>query len=164
MKVKINVIKFETINGKKVGKAFSFPMDPKAMAKHKTEATVKKKIEEYILKSKIFRKEELKNLKYDMKEFLTEWRKQIPIVEAEMAKEQESSPNNAKSRITPERITRLAANEVFVFGSNSQGLHYGGAAKVAAEKFGAIMGQGHGMQGKSYAIDSMSGIDRKSVV
>ena len=158
MKVKINVIKFETINGKKVGKAFSFPMDPKAMAKHKTEATVKKKIEEYILKSKIFRKEELKNLKYDMKEFLTEWRQQIPVVVAEMAKEQESSPNNAISRITPERITRLAANEVFVFGSNSQGLHYGGAAKVAAEKFGAIMGQGHGMQGKSYAIDSMSGI------
>ena len=48
MKVKINVIKFETINGKKVGKAFSFPVDAEKMAKHKTEATVKKKVEEYI--------------------------------------------------------------------------------------------------------------------
>jgi uncharacterized protein (DUF1810 family) len=48
---------------------------------------------------------------------------------------------------------------VFVFGSNAQGLHYGGAAKVAVEKFGAIMGQGHGLQGKSYAINTMSGIE-----
>lgn len=99
MKIKINVIKFENVNGKKVGKAFSFPMDPKAMAKHKTEATVKKKIEEYILKSKIFRKEELKSLKYDMKEFLTEWRRQIPIVEAEKQREQESSPNDVFQKV-----------------------------------------------------------------
>lgn len=158
MRIKINVIKFENVNGKKVGKAFSFPMDPKAMAKHKTEATVKKKIEEYIAKSRIFKREELKDLKYDMKEFLTEWRRQIPIVEAEKQREQEVSPNNHMSRITPEHINRLASNEVFVFGSNSQGLHYGGAARAAVENFGAVMGQGHGMQGKSYAIDSMSGI------
>jgi hypothetical protein len=45
-----------------------------------------------------------------------------------------------------------------VFGSNERGLHYGGAAKAAYEKFGAIMGQGNGLQGKSYAIPSMSGI------
>ena len=43
--MKINVIKFETINGKKVGKAFSFPMDAKKMARYKTEATVRKKVE-----------------------------------------------------------------------------------------------------------------------
>ncbi len=55
-------------------------------------------------------------------------------------------------------ITRLAPNEVFVFGSNEQGLHYGGAAKAAVENFGAIMGQGNGLQGMSYAIPSMSGI------
>lgn len=47
---------------------------------------------------------------------------------------------------------------MFVFGSNEQGLHYGGAAKAAVENFGAIMGQGNGLQGKSYAIPSMSGI------
>lgn len=69
-----------------------------------------------------------------------------------------ASPNNPDSRITPDMITRLAPNEVFVFGSNEQGLHYGGAAKAAVENFGAIMGQGNGLQGKCYAIPSMSGI------
>lgn len=158
MKIKINVIKFEIVNGKKIGKAFSFPMDPKAMAKHKTEATVKKKVEEYIAKSKVFKKEELKDLKYDMKDFLAEWKRLVPIVEAERLKELETSINHTENRITPERIIRLASNEVFVFGSNARGLHHGGAAKVAVDKFGAIMGQGHGLQGKSYAINSMSGI------
>lgn len=156
--MKINVIKFETINGKKVGKAFSFPIDAKKMAKHKTEATVKKKVEEYIAKSGVFKKDELKDLKYDMKDFLQEWKRQKQIVEAELLKELEASANNADSRITPERISRLGKNEIFVFGSNAKGLHYGGAAKVAVESFGAIMGQGHGLQGKSYAINSMSGI------
>ena len=42
--------------------------------------------------------------------------------------------------------------EVFVFGSNLAGRHGAGAARVAYEKFGAIMGKGCGMQGQSYAI------------
>lgn len=63
------------------------------------------------------------------------------------------------NRITPEMITRLAPNEVFVFGSNLQGLHYGGAARFAVQNFGAIMGQGVGLQGNSYAIPTMSGIE-----
>ena len=91
MKVKINVFKFETINGKKVGKSFSFSFDAKQMAKHKTEATVKKKVEEYIAKSGVFKKDELKELKYDMKDFLQEWKKQKLIVEAELLKELEAS-------------------------------------------------------------------------
>lgn len=155
--MKINVIKFETINGKKVGKAFSFPMDAKKMARYKTEATVRKKVEEYVAKSGLFKKNELNELKYDMTDFLQEWKKQKPIVEAEMLKEPEAS-TNAGNRITPEHINRLGTNEVFVFGSNARGLHHGGAAKVAVESFGAVMGQGHGLQGKSYAINSMSGI------
>ena len=158
MKIKINVIKFETIGGKKIGKAFSFPMDAKKMAVHKTEATVKKKVEEYIAKSGVFKKEELGSLKYNMKDFLTEWKKQVKIAEAEKLKELEASVNAVETRITPDRITKLAGNEVFVFGSNALGLHHGGAARVAVDKFGAVMGQGHGMQGKSYAINSMSGI------
>ena len=60
-------------------------------------------------------------------------------------------------RITPNRITQLAANEIFVFGSNLQGHHYGGAARIANEKFGAIFGQGVGLQGQSYAIPTMQG-------
>ena len=158
MKIKINVIKFETIGGKKIGKAFSFPMDAKKMAVHKTEATVKKKVEEYIAKSGVFKKEELGSLKYNMKDFLTDWKKQVKIAEAEKLKELEASVNAVETRITPDRITKLAGNEVFVFGSNALGLHHGGAARVAVDKFGAVMGQGHGMQGKSYAINSMSGI------
>lgn len=60
-------------------------------------------------------------------------------------------------RITPNHITQLTANEVFVFGSNLDGHHYGGAARIANEKFGAIFGQGVGLQGQSYAIPTMHG-------
>ena len=55
-------------------------------------------------------------------------------------------------------ITRLEPGEVFVFGSNPGGRHAGGAAATALEKFGAVWGQGHGLQGQSYAIDTMSGL------
>lgn len=60
-------------------------------------------------------------------------------------------------RITPSWITSLKDNEVFVFGSNLQGMHGGGAARVAYDKFGAVWGQGVGMQGQSYAIPTMHG-------
>jgi hypothetical protein len=46
---------------------------------------------------------------------------------------------------------------VFVFGSNLEGYHGGGAALVAYQKFGAIMRQGVGLQGQSYAIPTMQG-------
>ena len=60
-------------------------------------------------------------------------------------------------RITPEHISRLGENEIFVFGSNLAGAHGGGAARIAVEQFGAIMGQGVGLQGQSYAIPTMQG-------
>ncbi len=63
----------------------------------------------------------------------------------------------SKNRITPERINSLNRNEIFVFGSNLAGAHGGGAARIAAERFGAIMGQGVGLQGQSYAIPTMQG-------
>lgn len=59
----------------------------------------------------------------------------------------------------PGEITVLEPNEVFVFGSNAAGAHAGGAAHYAEEHFGAVWGQGHGLQGQSYAIDTMSGLD-----
>ena len=62
-----------------------------------------------------------------------------------------------KKRTTPERITELEPNEIFVFGSNLQGMHGGGAAYIAYRKFGAIMGQGVGLQGQSYGIPTMQG-------
>ena len=58
---------------------------------------------------------------------------------------------------TPEMITELKANEVFVFGSNLAGAHGGGAALLAYRKFGAIWGQGVGLQGQSYGIPTMQG-------
>lgn len=55
-------------------------------------------------------------------------------------------------RITPNIIKRLEKNQVFVFGSNTQGRHGKGAALTARTKFGAIYGQSKGLQGQSYAI------------
>lgn len=54
-------------------------------------------------------------------------------------------------------IEKLRPNEVFVFGSNLAGRHGGGAARIAAMKFGAVYGKGVGMQGQSYAIPTMHG-------
>ncbi len=63
-----------------------------------------------------------------------------------------SRPDN-----TPERITELKADEIFVFGSNLAGMHGGGAAYVAFQKFGAVMGCGVGLRGQSYAVPTMQG-------
>lgn len=53
-------------------------------------------------------------------------------------------------------ITKLDKNQIFVFGSNPEGRHGGGGAKVAHEKFGAEYGNGRGIQGQSYALVTKS--------
>lgn len=58
---------------------------------------------------------------------------------------------------TPAMISRLEENQVFVFGSNLGGFHGGGAARAAMNRFGAVWGQGVGLQGQSYAIPTMQG-------
>lgn len=58
---------------------------------------------------------------------------------------------------TPERILELQENEIFVFGSNLAGAHGGGAARLAYNRYGAIWGQGVGLQGQSYVIPTMQG-------
>ena len=55
------------------------------------------------------------------------------------------------SRVTPNNITQLEGDEVFVFGSNEAGRHGKGAAKTAM-KWGAVYGQAEGLQGNTYAI------------
>lgn len=65
--------------------------------------------------------------------------------------------NNQASRYTPEHISQLAPNEIFVFGSNLEGMHGGGAARYAYEHFGAQWGKGVGMAGQTYAIPTMQG-------
>ncbi len=64
---------------------------------------------------------------------------------------------NTEKRISPDFINYLKENEIFVFGSNLEGMHGGGAARVAYNKFGAIWGQGVGLQGQSYGIPTMHG-------
>ena len=64
---------------------------------------------------------------------------------------------NSKNRVTSDNIVALNPNEVFVFGSNRQGFHGGGAAAMAHMFFGAVWGQGVGLQGQSYAIPTMDG-------
>ena len=60
-------------------------------------------------------------------------------------------------RIASNHIVTLQPNEIFVFGSNLAGRHAGGAAYLAYKRFGAIWGQGVGLQGQSYAIPTMQG-------
>lgn len=51
-------------------------------------------------------------------------------------------------------ITELKQNQIFVFGSNLNGNHAGGAARQAL-KFGAVMGEGVGLFGQTYAIATL---------
>lgn len=59
-------------------------------------------------------------------------------------------------RFTPEHIEDLHPNEVFVFGSNANGNHYGGAANLAYQRFGAVWGVGEGLRGNSYALPTLN--------
>ena len=62
-----------------------------------------------------------------------------------------------RPEFTPDSISVLKADEVFVFGSNLEGMHGGGAAYYAFCHFGAVMGCGVGLRGQSYAIPTMQG-------
>lgn len=50
------------------------------------------------------------------------------------------------------KLTSLKPNQIFVFGSNTQGRHGMGAAATAKRLFGAKQFQAEGLQGQSYAI------------
>lgn len=64
---------------------------------------------------------------------------------------------SVSNRVTPERVTELKDGEIFVFGSNLQGMHGAGAALAALRYFGAKIGEGVGLHGQSYAIPTMQG-------
>jgi len=57
-------------------------------------------------------------------------------------------------RVTNDKITELKPNEIFVFGSNTAGIHGAGAAKLAYDKFGAKLGIGFGLEGQTFALPS----------
>ncbi len=58
---------------------------------------------------------------------------------------------------TPERLTSLPPNNIFVFGSNIHGMHEGGAARIAYRRFGAEWGVGEGLVAQTYALPTMEG-------
>lgn len=152
-KIKVTAVNLD------IKKSITITADMKAISKCPTEAAVKKALENMILESKVFHKDDLPKLKYQgRKDVLDEWKVIRPAVAEQEAKESEVL-NNIGQRVTPDNITKLGASEVFVFGSNAKGIHGGGAARYAMEHFGAVMGEGHGLHGKSYAIDSMSGLE-----
>lgn len=62
-----------------------------------------------------------------------------------------------RNRFTPEFISQLEPDEIFVFGSNLSGKHGGGAALFAYKRFGAVWGEGVGLHGQTYAIPTMQG-------
>jgi len=64
----------------------------------------------------------------------------------------EESGTFVEREFTPDNIATLKPNEIFVFGSNAEGVHGKGAALLAKQKFGAKQGQSEGLQGKSYAV------------
>lgn len=65
-------------------------------------------------------------------------------------------------RVTPENITSISENEVFVFGSNLSGRHGKGAARIAL-KWGAKWGQAAGIQGKTYGIPTKDETIRRTL-
>lgn len=69
--------------------------------------------------------------------------------------------DDIQARVTPAHITQLQTDEIFVFGSNIHGHHTGGAARQAAQSFGAVEGQGVGLQGQSYAIPTVGVTDEE---
>lgn len=62
---------------------------------------------------------------------------------------------DAERRVSSDRIVSLGKDECFVFGSNAQGNHAGGAAAYAAAHFGAEWGVGEGLTGRCYALPTM---------
>lgn len=67
-----------------------------------------------------------------------------------------SSGKYTLENINPDTFPK---NAVFVFGSNTKGLHMGGAARFALDNFGAVYGQSIGLQGQSYAIATLDADD-----
>ncbi|WP_286033120.1 A1S_2505 family phage non-structural protein [Brachyspira pilosicoli] len=57
-------------------------------------------------------------------------------------------------RVSAKHIDKLEDNEVFVFGSNTEGMHAGGAARMAMN-WGAVYGKAFGLQGKTFAIPTV---------
>ena len=81
---------------------------------------------------------------------------EAPVVEKEYIEFEEVSNEEPKSAQVTENFyegnIKPEPNTIFVFGSNPEGIHGAGAAKIAVNQFGAKRGQGEGLQGNAYAL------------
>lgn len=103
------------------------------------------------------REQTLQYLDSTMLKHLQDFEARYPEAHAEPQPMKQAPDSSLPPRYTPGMITELRDKEIFVFGSNLAGMHAGGAARFAYTKFGAIWGQGEGLQGQSYAIPTMQG-------
>ena len=85
-KMKVMVVKMEVVNGKKIGKSLALNLDAEDMAQYSTEAMMKKKVLEKVADSRVFGPENLKDLKFEMKDFMKEWRLEVKKREEERMK------------------------------------------------------------------------------
>ena len=85
-KVKVMVMKKYEVEGKKMAKSVSLSLDPEKMVRYSTVSMVKKKVLEMVADARVFAPDELKELKFDMKDFLKEWRSEMRKKEEERKK------------------------------------------------------------------------------
>ena len=97
MKIEITVKKKGVeFGGVRVEKWFTFEQDPIEMARYKTFQTVKRRIEDYVVRNGYFRADELKNLEYDMDDFKEKWKKEVIRIMEEEKKEEEEFEEKLK--------------------------------------------------------------------
>ena len=84
--VKVMVMKMYEVEGKKMAKSVSLSLDPEKMERYSTVSMVKKKVLEMVADARVFAPDELKELKFDMKDFLKEWRSEMRKKEEERKK------------------------------------------------------------------------------
>ena len=88
-KVKVMVMKKYEVEGKKMAKSVSLSLDPEKMERYSTVSMVKKKVLEMVADARVFAPDELKELKFDMKDFLKEWRSEMRKKEEDRKKKLE---------------------------------------------------------------------------
>ena len=88
-KVKVMVMKMYEVEGKKMAKSVSLSLDPEKMVGYSSVSMVKKKVLEMVADARVFAPDELKELKFDMKDFLKEWRSEMRKKEEERKKKLE---------------------------------------------------------------------------
>lgn len=69
--------------------------------------------------------------------------------------------NMKRRKYTPAKIKVLKEHEIFVFGSNMGGRHFGGAAHTAYTSFDAAWGVAEGRTGRCYAIPTLTSEGKK---